>query len=186
MCVRVQILIAAASLIAWMAPGGSTWADEPVAAERVELRAVPAAELALPKSLAEARSRARLLFELAHGSLQVMHRDFFDDEKAHAIPSASLDDVFAEMKSSFDVEMKWLNAGTDIVNTDHQPRGDFEVQAAKRIQRGESAVEQSVDGKYQYVGAIRLRSQCLKCHIKDRKSTEDRFAALLIQMRLEK
>jgi len=33
----------------------------------------------IPVSLAEARGRARWIYELMHGSLQVMHRDFFGD-----------------------------------------------------------------------------------------------------------
>jgi hypothetical protein len=40
---------------------------------------------------------------MVRGALQIMHRDFFDEENAHAIPSASLEDVFHEMGKSYDV-----------------------------------------------------------------------------------
>ncbi|MFV1995493.1 MAG: hypothetical protein ACC661_08650, partial [Verrucomicrobiales bacterium] len=50
-----------------------------------------------PATVAEARGRARLLHETIHGALQVMHRDFFDPEDRHRIPSASLEDVFDEL-----------------------------------------------------------------------------------------
>lgn len=121
-----------------------------------------------PTTINEARSRARLLWELANGSLQVMHRDFLDEEDHKAIPSAALE------------SMKWLNAGTDVVNTDHQPVGDFENKAAKAIARGTPFIEDYQQNQYQLVGAIRLRSQCLKCHLRGRTSTDDRFAGLMI------
>src|SRR5690606_4565367 len=50
-----------------------------------------------PTSVAEARARARLLHESIHGTLQVVHRDFFDEDQSHTIPSASLEDMFVEM-----------------------------------------------------------------------------------------
>ena len=131
-----------------------------------------------PTTLDEARSRARLLWEVTKGSLQVIHRDFFHEETHKAIPSAALDDVFAEMQKTFQVRMKWLNAGTDIVTTDHQPVGELEMKAAQAIGRGTMFVEQYQQGQYQLAGAIRLRSQCLKCHLRGRNSTDDRSAGL--------
>lgn len=160
-------------------------ADEPGASEASSVNA-SVDSIAKPQTIVEARSRAKLLFELVNGSLQVMHRDFFDDENAHTIPSASLDDVFVELKKSYGVELKWLNAGTDVVNTDHQPRGEFEIHAAKLIKRGERATEEMGQGEYRFAGAIRLDSQCLKCHLKDRQSNVARFAGLVIKMQLEK
>jgi len=149
--------------------------DEPATTER---EGHP--KYSAPTTINEARSRARLLWELANGSLQVMHRDFLDEEDHKAIPSAALDDVFAEMQKTFQVRMKWLNAGTDVVNTDHQPVGDFENRAATPIARGTPFIEDYRQNQYQLVGAIRLRSQCLKCHLRGRTSTDDRFAGLMI------
>ena len=73
-----------------------------------------------PLSVAEARSRAMLLHEMIRGTLQVVHRDFFDEDNAHAIPSSSLEDVFHEMERGYDVTLKWLTVNTDVVNVDHQ------------------------------------------------------------------
>ncbi len=61
-------------------------------------------EIPPPSNPEEARSRAKLLHEMVRGALQIMHRDFFDEENAHAIPSASLEDVFHEMGKSYDVQ----------------------------------------------------------------------------------
>ncbi|MDA9858422.1 DUF3365 domain-containing protein [Rubripirellula sp.] len=136
----------------------------------------------LPSNVHEARARAKILHELIHGTLQVVHRDFFEEENPLAIPSASMEDVFVEMSRAFGVEIKWLNAGTDVVNVDHEPADEFERSAADRIRKGEPFVDAFNGDQYQYTGSIRLPSQCLKCHVKRRNSNHDRFAGLLISM----
>src|SRR5690554_1746673 len=87
-------------------------------------------------TLSEARSRARLLHEMIHGSLQVVHRDFFDDDNPSSIPSASFEDVFAAMEESYQVKLKWLIVETDMLNVDHQPVDDFEHAAVKALRAG--------------------------------------------------
>ena len=137
-----------------------------------------------PATVSEARSRARLLHEMIRGTLQVVHRDFFDEDNAHAIPSASLEDVFHEMKRSYDVELKWLTVNADVVNVDHEPEGEFETQAVKKLAAGDLFVEATEASRYRFAGPIRLRSQCLKCHVKRRTSNADRTAGLVISMPL--
>ncbi len=174
---RVVTLIGACALAinVW---GMNAFAKEPAAAEQTAI--------VQPRSLDEARSRAKLLFEMTNGSLQVMHRDFFDDEDPSRIPSASLEDVFKQMKETYEVELKWLNAGTDPLNLDHLPKGEFEQRAAAAMKSGQAFVEESSEGEYRYVGSVTLRSQCLKCHVKNRTSTDDRYAGLVIRMPLER
>lgn len=134
----------------------------------------------------EARSRALLLHEMVGGTLQIVHRDFFDDDNAHAIPSASLEDVFHEMEKSFNVQLKWLAVNTDIVNFDHQAKTEFEKSAVTSLAAGEPFVEQVTPDRYQFAGPIRLGSQCLKCHVKLRTSNEDRTAGLVVTMPISK
>src|SRR5690606_30279490 len=122
----------------------------------------PAADSLAPTTLQEARGRARLLHEVLHGSLQVMHRDFFDEENPPAIPSASLEDVFAELERSHQVRVKWLTVETDVLNVDHTPQDAFERAAARALKEGRSNYESNVDGEYRYAGRIQLASQCLK------------------------
>lgn len=130
----------------------------------------------------EARMRALMLYEMVRGTLQIMHRDFFDEDNTHAIPSASLEDVFHEMSETYDVKMKWLIVNTDVVNVDHQAETEFERAAVKTLAAGKPFAEQTIADRYQFVGPIRLGSQCLKCHVKRRTSNEDRTAGLVITM----
>lgn len=139
-------------------------------------------EAKLPATEVEARMRAMMLHELTHGSLQVIHRDFFDEEQTHSIPSASMEDVFKEIDETFSVNMKWLTVNTDVVNFDHQAKTKFEEQAVQSLKSGQRYFEQIEAGRYQYAGAIRLGSQCLKCHVKLRTDNSDRVAGLLISM----
>ena len=133
---------------------------------------------------AEARSRATLLYETIDGTLQVVHRDFFNDEDSHLIPSASLEDVFEELVENHDVKLKWLVVDTDVVNVDHLPEDEFERSAVAALKSGESQFEAVEADRYRFAGPIRLASQCLKCHVKNRVSTDDRTAGLLISMPL--
>ena len=144
----------------------------------------PSQRIAHAEQSQEAQARAKLLHELTHGALQVMHRDFFDDENSHSIPSASLDDVFREMEKDFDVQMKWLTVNTDIVNADHQAATDFEKRAVQQLNAGHPFVEEVAATRYHFAGAIRLGSQCLKCHVARRTSNVERLAALVISMPL--
>ena len=138
--------------------------------------------LPLPTSVVEARSRARLLHETIHGTLQIVHRDFFDEDDAHAIPSASLEDVFHELATNYNIELKWLIVNTDVVNVDHQPEDEFEKAAVTALRKKQDYHEAVEADRYRFAGPIRLASQCLKCHVKHRTSTEDRTAGLLITM----
>ncbi len=114
-----------------------------------------------------------------------MHRDFFDEDNAHAIPSASLEDVFVELAKTHQVEVRWLNVNTDVVNVDHKPRDAFERKAAIAIAAGKTEYESVEEQQFRYAGRIRLASQCLKCHVKHRTSTKDRSAGLLISIPLK-
>lgn len=135
-------------------------------------------------TIAEANARARLLHETIHGAIQIVHRDFFDEDNPGAIPSASLEDVFASLADSYQVELKWLIVETDVLNVDHQPADDFERAAVKALRKGEPQYTESQPDRYRFAGPIRLASQCLKCHVKQRLTTEDRIAGLLISMPL--
>lgn len=134
-----------------------------------------------PPSVAEARVRARILHEAIHGTLQVMHRDFFDEESS-VIPSNSLEDVFHELARAYQVELRWLTVNTDVLNADHKPQNAFEDKAVEALRAGNGEFEATEGDAYRFAGAIRLSSQCLKCHVKRRISNQERVAGLLIKM----
>ncbi len=138
--------------------------------------------IAAPTSVVEARARARLLHESIHGTLQIVHRDFFLEDESHSIPSASLEDMFEELSDSYQVQLKWLIVETDIVNVDHEASDDFEKAAVVALKEGKSRYEAVEGDRYRFAGPIRLASQCLKCHVQHRTSTADRTAGLLISM----
>lgn len=137
-----------------------------------------------PTTVVEARGRSRILHETMHGVLQVMHRDFFREDEGLAIPSRSLEDVFKELARSYDVELRWLAVNADAMNVDNEAKTEFERNAVKELAAGKQEFEATTDNTYRYAGAIRLASQCLKCHVPRRTSTEDRTAALVITMPL--
>jgi hypothetical protein len=141
-------------------------------------------EANLPTTVVEARGRARILHETLHGVLQVVHRDFFRDDQRLSIPSRSLEDVFKELERRWQVKMHWLVVNADAMNVDNKPRDDFEKDAARALASGKREFEAFGGNVYRFAGSIRLASQCLKCHVPRRTSTEDRAAGLVISMPL--
>lgn len=139
----------------------------------------------LPSTVREARSRARWLHETIHGALQVMHRDFFEDDESLDLPSQSLEDVFKQMSESWSVEIRWLGVNA-TKGADHKPKDDFEIAAAAALKKGEPEFERLENDRYRYVGTIRLQNECLKCHVPNRTSLENRVAGLAISFPLRK
>lgn len=135
-----------------------------------------------PISVNEARGRAKLLYEAMHGALQVMHRDLFDEEESHSIPSRSLEDVFKGVEHKHKVSLRWLVVNADAMNVDNNPRDDFEKQAVKALAKGAPFHELIEEERYRFAGPIRLSSTCLKCHVPRRTSLEDRMAGLAISI----
>tara|TARA_R110002111_G_scaffold262613_1_gene339541 strand:+ start:155108 stop:155689 length:582 start_codon:yes stop_codon:yes gene_type:complete len=140
----------------------------------------------LPATKAEAQVRARLLHETIHGSLQVMHRDFFREDESITIPSHSLEDVFKELDRTFGVKVRWLAVNAKAMNIDNEPKTDFDKSAVKVLSDGKPEYEILSDDTYHFAGSIRLPSQCLKCHLPGRTSNQDRVAGLVISMPLKK
>ncbi len=177
--IRPATLLSTAFLIA---VAGGAW-FQPVMGEESAAQASAASEN-LPRSVEEARGRARWIHELVHGTLQVMHRDFFDENAVEkSLPSQSLDDVFAEMVRTHLVEIRWLG-GNANKGKDHLPKDRFEEDAIAALFSGKEEYDAVEGGRFRFVGMIRIQNECLKCHVRDRKSLEDRFGALAISMPL--
>lgn len=140
--------------------------------------------LLLP-TLDEAKGRAKLLHESMHATLQVVHHEYFREEKGIPIPAATLKRVFRELAIRQHVELRWLAVNAQAMNVDHNPHSDFERQAVRALTSGKEDFESVEDGVFRYVGAITLTSDCLKCHLPNRTSTKDRIAGLVISMRIK-
>jgi hypothetical protein len=145
----------------------------------------PAADVSpvLP-NLKEARGRARLLHEAIHGTLQVVHRDFFREDESLTIPSKSFEDVFSELEKTHHVQVNWLAVNAQAMSVDNKPDGKFEEAAVKALAAGDAEYESADEDAYQYAGAIRLSASCLSCHLPRRSSNDDRVAGLVIRMPL--
>lgn len=142
----------------------------------------PADELPPATTPEEARARAQLLHETIQGALQVMHRDFFNDEDVGVLPSQSLEDVFVELSSEFNVRLRWLTVDGDELSVHHRPQSEFERDAVAKIAGGARQSSAVIDGRLEYVGRIRLANQCLKCHVRQRLNLDDRSAGLGISI----
>lgn len=138
-----------------------------------------------PRSVDEARGRARLLHETLHGALQVMHRDFFREDEGLKIPSRSLEDVFKEVASSYGVRLRWIAVDTKAMNIDNEAKSDFEKQAVAALKSGKKEYETGRPDEYRFAGRIRLSAGCLSCHASRRSSNADRAAGLVIVMPLK-
>lgn len=137
----------------------------------------------LPTTEMEARGRARMLYETIHGTLQVVHRDFFGGAEDLNLPSQSLEDVFKELAVQSRIQVRWLGVNA-TKKADHQPQDDFERKAAQALLAGKKEYAEREGNLYRYVGTIRIQNECLKCHVPNRTSLEDRVAGLAISIPL--
>ena len=173
--IRNMFAIALRAVAVSLALSAFALADEPKPAEE---RPLPAA--------AEARARAEILHEALHATLQVVHHAYFREDDGTPIPAATLREVFREMSQRQKVELRWLAVNAQAMNVDHQPRDEFEKNAAKAIASGQDSYELAASGTYRRAGLITLGSECLKCHLPSRTSNKSRAAALVITMPIEK
>lgn len=174
----VSRLCALSFLVMAVAAGGALFAERNSPKARRSADADLPGAGHLPGSIEEARGRARWMHEALHGALQVMHRDFFEeDDPQNSLPSQSLDDVFAELERSHSVKVRWLGVNANK-GKDHLPKDRFEEAAAAALAAGAPEYE-AYDGRcYRYVGRVRIQNECLKCHLPDRTTLEDRVGGL--------
>ncbi|WP_417387245.1 c-type heme family protein [Gimesia sp.] len=129
-----------------------------------------------------AREQARLLHEALHSTLLIVHQKYYREDEKLPIPSSVLDEVFEHLQETRDIKFRWISVNAEAMNIDHEPQTEFEKQAAKAIADGKTEYEQVEKGVYRHAGMICLPSQCLKCHMPNRRSTATRFAGLVISL----
>ena len=160
---------------------GAFAAAPPAATEKP----VVAAPRPLP-SVAEARERARLLHETLHATLQIVHHQYYRENQGLQLPARTLKQVFAEVARRSDVRLQWLAVNTDAQNIDHNPKTEFEQNAAKSLATGKPEFESVEHGTYRRAGAITLHDECLSCHFPNRTTAKERTAGLIISMPVKK
>lgn len=157
-----------------------------------ELKAVPP-ETAQPQarpvsaplpSAKEARQQADVLHEAVHAALQVVHHEYYREDEGLTIPAATLKKVFQELESRKKIKLHWLAVDAKAMNSDHLPQDEFERDAVTALAAGNEAHEIVDGGVYRHAGPITLTSECLKCHLPNRKSNQNRLAGLVIEIPL--
>lgn len=129
-----------------------------------------------------ARRQAELLHTAIHRMLQTVHNEYYREDENLALPAAVFRTVFAEIEAEEQVGLRWLAVEGVAMNTDHTPRSSYEHAAVNALKAGQASWETLEDGIYRRAAAITLSGHCLKCHVPDRKSTDDRTAGLIISM----
>lgn len=152
---------------------------EPVCEAKTPKEGTPAEKVTVP-TVSQAREQARLLHDSLHSTLLIIHRKYYREDERMPIPSSVLDDVFEELQEDRKISFRWLSVNAEAMNIDHEPKTEFEKRAAAALSDGKLEYEQVEKGTYRHVGRICLPSQCLKCHLPNRRSTATRFAGLMI------
>lgn len=114
-------------------------------------------------SLQAARERAGLVHEIYAATLETMHHRYFNEDRA-VVPARAMEDIFARIRRQSQVDARWISVNTKPMSIGHEPKTDFEKQAAKEIAAGKEQVEIVEDGHYRRVGAIPLTGACIRCH----------------------
>ena len=137
-------------------------------------------------TLREAKRQAEILHEAIHSTLQNVHHQYYREDEGLPLPAATLTDVFEDLESEQKIKLRWLAVEGLAMNADHKPQNDFEHEAVKVLKSGKREHELVAGGVYRRVGAITLSNHCLKCHVPDRKSLENRTAGLIIAIPVAK
>lgn len=155
---------------------GSHWATADEASE-------PAAAAKSPSGVSVdiARDRAKVLHQVYATTLDVMHERYFHDDRA-IVPARALEDVFDEVARQSQVQARWISVNTKPMSIGHEPKSDFEKQAAAKIAAGSEFYELVEKDYYRRAAPIRLTDGCVSCHTGffAGPPKSPRFAALVI------
>ncbi len=134
-------------------------------------------------TVAEARERAKLMHDIYAATLDVMHHHFFRRDRS-VLPARAMEDVFMEMDRKSNIKAGWISVNTKPMSIHHEPKTDFEKQAAREIGAGKGEFELVEKGYYHRAGAIPLGAGCVNCHTGFFAKTPQtqRFAALVISV----
>lgn len=138
-------------------------------------------------SVKVARERAKLSHNILAAMLDVMHDQYFRDERS-TVPARAMEDAFSRIADQENIKLRWITVNAKVMNVDHEPQDEFEKQAAKAIAAGKSEHELVKDGVYRRAEGICLMNKgCLECHLGFGASGRiDRFAGLVITIPITK
>lgn len=110
-----------------------------------------------------ARDRAKIMHEIYAATLHSIHDHYFHGDRAR-VPAKAMEDVFAELQRQTKMEARWISASLQPMSINHEPKSDFEKQAAKEIAGGKAEFDAVEGGFYRRAGAIPLSGGCVACH----------------------
>ena len=146
--------------------------------------AIPQSSPCAEVSVEAARREAEGMHAIVESLLHAVHDRFYREDEGMPLPAAVFREEFAKVAKKRGVTLRWLAVEGVAMNVDHEPRNDFEKKAKQALSDGAKSFERIDTGVYRRVGAVMLTNHCLKCHIPNRTSLEDRTAGLLIEVPL--
>ena len=154
--------------------------DPPALAREPEAKTAPHGAVV---SIDVARDRARVMSEIYLATLEVMHDRYFHGARA-IVPARAMEDIFAEMQRQSKVETRWISVNLQAMSITHEPKTDFERQAAKEIEQGKADFESVEAGFYRRATAVPLGNNCINCHtgLFKEPPKSARFAGLVISI----
>ncbi len=151
-------------------------------------RAEPEGESAAikPVPVAVARDRAKVMHDVYIATLDVMHDRYFHGERA-IVPARALEDVFGQIARQSKMEARWISVNTKAMSLNHEPKTEFEKQAAAELATGKEEFEKIQDGKYLRAAPVALHADCVSCHTAffNQPPRTPRYAGLIISMPVE-
>lgn len=136
-----------------------------------------------PLSVDAARERAKLMHQIYAATLDVLHDRYFHDDRA-MVPARAMEDVFSEMARQSNGQARWISVNTQAMSIGHEPKTDFEKNAAKALAAGQESWELVEKGRYFRAAPIALGAGCISCHTGffAKQPKTPRFAGLVISM----
>jgi len=96
-------------------------------------------------------------------ALDVIHERYFRNDRS-TVPARALEDIFDELRRQRNLQARWIGVNARTMSLPHEPKDDFERQAAQAIRDGKGEYE-AVEGTfYRRAQAIPLAAGCLSCH----------------------
>jgi hypothetical protein len=136
-------------------------------------------------SVAVARDRAMAMHDVYIATLEAMHRHYFHENRA-VLPARALEEVFAEQTERSGTHARWISVNTPAMSLSHEPKDDFEKQAAQAIASGKAVFERIQNGVLQRAGPVSLDGGCASCHLGHfaKPSSKPLYAGLVIRIRV--
>jgi hypothetical protein len=106
----------------------------------------------------------------------------------HGVRCRGAAHVFAEMDKQTNIKAGWISVNTKAMSIHHEPKNEFEKNAAKAIAAGKGEFELVENAVYHRAAAIPLGTGCVSCHTGFFSKTPQtqRFAGLVISVPVNK